>query len=249
MGIAAKTPDLALLGENEITVDAIDFNGTSSYIQYSNQGWTYDVDPGDDMTISFWVKPDLGANETGAVITSGTPGTLRQYIYIQSNASSQVRAFFRFSTNGASDGITYASSYGSLTNNSWNHVLFSYQDSGNTLEVAINDTDQSASNAENGTNNFPTTETANTQMGRSAVSTNHLDACVTEFWMKNQYYDASVESQRRKFISSNSKPVQLPTSPLVYLTGSSSTWSNTGSTSLGTQTLNNITDCADSPSD
>jgi len=46
------------------------------------------------------------------------------------------------------------------------------------------------------------------------------------------------------------KPVRLPSDTThYYLTGTASTWANQGTNSLGTQTLSNITDCADSPSD
>lgn len=255
MSLILKSPDLALLGEQEITVDAIDFNGTSSYIQYGGNGWTYEVGENNDITVSFWVKPNIGANEFDMIISSGpaTSSTFVQYVAIQSNASSQLRIVIRHisDTGNTSDGVSYNGTYGSINNNAWNHIMYSFDNSANNLEVAINDSDQSASNTTNGTNTFPVSNTGNPVVGRSQVATNHYTGCLAEFWMDNVLYDASAEAQRRRFISSNSKPVQLPASPQVYLHGSASTWTDDGdaTTSMGSQTLNNITDCADSPSD
>ena len=255
MSLILKTPDLALLGDNEIDVDAINFNGTSGYIQYSGQGWTSEVGENNDITVSFWVKPNIGANEFDMIISSGagTSSTFGQYVAIQSNASSQLRIVIRHisDTTNTSDGVSYNGTYGSINNNAWNHIIYSFDNSANNLEVAINDSDQSASNATNGTNTFPVLQTANPVVGRSQVISNHYTGCLAEFWMDNRLFDASVESNRRKFISDNSKPVRLPGSPLVYLHGSASTWTDDGDNflSMGSQTLNNITDCADSPSD
>lgn len=254
MGIITKSPDLAL-AINEIDVDAISFNGTSSYIDYAGNGWTYEVGQNNDITVSFWVKPNIGANEFDMIITSGpaTSSTFVQYVAIQSNTSSQLRIVIRHvsDTSNNLDGVSYNGTYGSINNNAWNHIMYSFDNSANNLEVAINDSDQSASNATNGTNTFPVSNTSNPQVGRSGPASNHYTGCLAEFWMDNRLLDASVQSNRRKFISDNSKPVRLPSSPLVYLHGSASTWTDDGdnTTSMSTQTLNNITDCADSPSD
>ena len=255
MSLALKAPDLKVFGDNEIGVDAINFNGTSSYIDYSGNGWTYEVGENNDITVSFWVKPNIGANQFDMIISSGpaTSSTFSQYVAIESNASSQLRIVIRHisDTGNSSDGVSYNGTYGSINNNAWNHIMYSFDNSANNLEVAINDSDQSASNTTNGTNTFPVSNTANPVVGRSGPSSNHYTGCLAEFWMDNVLYDASVESDRRNFISSNSKPVRLPSSPLVYLNGSASTWTDDGdnTTSMGSQTLNNITDCADSPSD
>jgi hypothetical protein len=132
-------------------------------------------------------------------------------------------------------------------------VVYSFDYSANNLEVAINDTDQSASNSENGSNTFPGTTTADTYLGTLNNSSNYYDGCLTEFWMKDVYYDVSAESNRRRFISSNSLPVRLPANPRVYLNGEAPpgtpSWNNAGSTDLGAETYNNLSTCADSPSD
>jgi hypothetical protein len=256
MSLIIKSPDLALFGEQEIAVPGgLDFQGTSSpasYYRYADN-WVKDLTSTSDITVSFWIKPDLVANEATYLIEAGAGGTTRQYIRVEANASTQLRISIRHTTNGGSDGITYASSYGSINNNAWNHVLYSFDYSANNLEVAINDTDQSASNAENGLNTFPGTTTADTYLGTLNNNSNYYDGCLTEFWMKDVYYDVSAESNRRRFISSNSLPVQLPAAPRVYLNGEGPTgspgWNNAGSTDLGVETYNNVSTCADSPSD
>lgn len=247
--------DLTAAGKIRFDADAISFNGTSGYIQYGGNGWTYEVGENNDITVSFWVKPNIGANQFDMIISSGptTTSTFLQYVAIQSNASSQLRIVIRHisDSSNSSDGVSYNGTYGSINNNAWNHIMYSFDNSANNLEVAINDSDQSASNTTNGTNTFPVSNTSNPVVGRSGPSSDHYTGCLAEFWMDNVLYDASVESNRRNFIDSDGLPVDPPSSPLVYLHGSASTWTDDGDniTSMGIQTLNNITDCADSPSD
>lgn len=255
MSLILKSPDLALLGAQEITVNSAEFSKTTSsqrgFVNYQDN-WVKDLSSTSDMTVSFWVYTAY-SGALQYIIDSGGLGTTRQFIRLE-RSSGNTRLFIRHTSNGASDGITYASAYGKINLSSWNHVVYSFDYSTNNLEVAINDVDLSASNAENGVNTFPGTTTADTNVGildtgDPTTSGNHLFGCLTEFWMKDEYYDVSVESNRRKFISSNGKPVQLPASPLVYLTGNSSTWTNNGTSNLGTQTIDSISDCATSPSD
>lgn len=256
MGIITKTIDLTLLNPPEITVGSgIDWVGsTNSYYNYDNS-WTGGLSSTSDLTVSFWIKPDFAASETGYIIsTSLNPTTnTRQYIRVESNSSTQLRFLIRHTTNGASDGISYASSYGSITNGAWNHVLYSFDYSANDLDVFINDTDQSASNSENGTNTFPgdSRETYIAVQENSSGNIDPYDGCLTEFWMDDTYYDLSVESNRRKFISDNSKPVRLPASPLIYLNGGTETdWNNDGTYSLGAENYNLARfACSTSPSD
>ena len=61
-GFGAGADDVA---PQEITVDAIDFNGTNSQIQYANNVFRYTDPPDSDdpgtgstHTISFWIKPE-----------------------------------------------------------------------------------------------------------------------------------------------------------------------------------------------
>lgn len=271
MSLILKSPDVAMFGtpivSGSIDLDSVftmttagrvkidvpgglDFaGGFNSYYNYANN-WCGGLTSTSDMTVSFWIKPDLVASEITYLIESGAGGATRQFITVEANSSTQLRIFIRHTTNGSQDGITYASSYGSVTNGAWNHIVYGYDYSANNLEVAINDTDQSASNQENGTNTFPGTTTADTYLGVLNQSSNYYDGCLTEFWMDDTYYDVSVESNRRNFIDSDGYPVELPSSPLVYLNGTKDfNWVNSGTYNMGARNFNNLSDCADSPSD
>lgn len=259
MGIAAKSPDVALLGENEINVDAISFNGTSSYIEYANHLFRdvdlrYDQDQA--MTISFWIKPDLGANETQRIIdidNTSTSPFQEWRISLQTNASSQARLDFEWQEDNSNFWRALSNYNTDIVSGSWNHILYSIQIASNdaTHQIAINDSVVTVNDNDAGSGIINLMDTSkNSIVGKQDGASNlYYDGCLSEFWMKDDYYNLSSQSNRRKFISSNSKPVELPASPLVYLKGTASSWANTGSSALGTQTLNNITDCADAPSD
>ena len=102
MSLIIKSPDLALFGEQEIAVPGgLDFQGTSSpasYYRYADN-WVKDLTSTSDITVSFWIKPDLVANEATYLIEAGAGGTTRQYIRVEANASTQLRIAIRHSTN------------------------------------------------------------------------------------------------------------------------------------------------------
>lgn len=248
-----------MLGPYEIDTDAIDLNGSTSYVKY-NDNWTRDLNSptyNSDITVSFWVKPHSGSSNSiqqiiHSYLAGGSGSRTRQSVGLQ-NSGSGMGLFISHDREGLGDGILYPTGSGVINFDQWNHVVYSWQDSTNNLEIAINDSDQSASNSGTGAHPFPAgsggVAAADTWIGRRSFNDYHFDGCIAEFWMKDVYYDVSLEENRRYFISANGKPQSLPTAPLVYLKGTSTTWSQTGSTSLGFQTLANITDCADSPSD
>jgi len=269
MGIITKSPDLPLLGgPPEITVDAIEFNGTSSYINYTNN-FFYDVDlvyepvgtHTKSFTLSFWVKPHITAALSYQNILTVYDSVGRQTtIRVLTDSNSDIRLQFVHSTassNRDSSNIIWRIPLGDITVNQWNHIMYSVKVvmGGNTAtfteHLYANDVDKSSGLFTVSSFDANAVQTADTNFGLESYSGagDWYDGCLSEFWLKDVYYDLSVESNRRRFISENGKPVRLPTSPLIYLNGSSLTWTNSGSTNLGTQTLNSITDCADSPSD
>ena len=135
--------------------------------------------------------------------------------------------FISHDRRGLGDGILFPTGSGVINFNQWNHVVYSYQDSTNNLEIAINDSDQSASNRGTGAHAFPAgsggVAAADTWIGRRSFNDRYFDGCIAEFWMKDVYYDVSLEANRRYFISANGKPLSLPAAPLIYLKGTSTT--------------------------
>jgi hypothetical protein len=261
MSLILKSPDVALLGENEIDVDAISFNGSSSYIQYTNNFFR-DTDlryteVGNAFTLSFWIKPTLTNNGTFRIIDvrDGTTNQIYQ-VYISTNATTDRRIIIQYEDDNSNFiGINTGYQATLLNAVQWNHVLYSVKQQGGASgdglhQLYVNDTAVTFTDTDTGDITATPTSTTDSTIGKlQNAGSGYYQGCLSEVWMKDSYYDLSSEGNRRRFISSNDKPVQLPASPLVYLKGTASTWTNTGSTDLGTQTLNNITDCADSPSD
>lgn len=260
MGIAAKSPDVAVSLAQHI-VEAGEFGSLSfqSFVTGGEPGrtanYTRDLSATDDFTFSFWYRPSLSANGNTFIINAGDAGSGNQHhVKIEANSSSQLRIVIRHSANGFSDGISYTSSYGILNNNSWNHVMYSYDQSANNLEVATNDTDRSASNSANGNNNFDGDATETTFLGR--LGSTYGNGCLAEILLYDQLFDASSSSGRRKFISALGKPVSPPTSPLIHFKWgtyppiSGPFFKQFGSTLMGESlTVTNMTNCATSPSD
>ena len=258
--------DMTAAGILRFDVDAIEFAGSSShYIQYANNFWR-DTDlryteTGNAFTLSLWVNvasANTNASEAIYLLNNQSTTTNEDIRLMVQKSGTQRRIFFIYK-DANDQPFIITSNYGSISLNTWHHILITSGRVGNPTnkvggeaKIYIDDTDEtdSITNAEIQAIPDSTLDTTiSHQLGQTALQQPWLDGCLSEVWMKDTYYDLTQESNRRLFISAEGKPVDPPSSPLVYLKGTASTWSNTGTSTLGTQTLNNITDCADSPSD
>ena len=255
MGIAAKSVDVNIFRVETSSIEVTD----ASSVDYTNN-WVRDLSDGDDFVVSFWVRPGSTTNKTFTVISIATSDSnLRARISIDINASAQGKLIIEHDANpGSGQGLKAETAFGDLPLNNWNHVIYSWDDSTSTFKLAINDSTVTPTITGSGVKMFEPSgshsyDKDDTRLGYKekdgSGATDHLFGCIAEFWTKDVYYDVSQTVNRRKFISATGKPVTLPASPLVYLHGSTSTWSNTGSTDLGTQTLSNIFSCIDEASD
>jgi len=233
-------------GPQEITVDAIDFNGTTSVVRYANNIFQYipaeNADPHTDFThtISFWIKPSTLTNADTLVSTDA-------YNTFPSNAIRFASNYIVFEYLGSNNSNVrfIQSSSGSITTGSWHHIMLTWNDTTPTLY--IDGSLDSHSSIGNGTD-ITADATDATDFGQRFNDTGgyDYDGCLAEFYIDLNYY-----TNTTNFRSTAGKPVQVPTpiSNYFYLTGDSTTWANQGNGSAGTQTLTDITDCADSPSD
>jgi hypothetical protein len=247
--------------------DAINFNGSNSHIQYANNLFS-DVDLDYEatgthtkaMTMSFWIKPAFSPNQVQYLThIEDTVGEQTEISFVVDSSSNITFGFAHshMSTLAlrASDRIRFVTT-NAVTNNAWNHVVYSTKvelSSGSetwTHRLRINGTDYDSSITDEATMDATIDTTADSYFGRKTDGTLRYNGCLTEFFLDDQFYDLDTTSELRKFYSATSKPVNPPTAnKLVHLTGNATTWTNKGTTALGTQTLSNITDCADSPSD
>ena len=269
MGIAAKTPDLVMTQAAEKTVEAIDFAGTTtSFIQYTNNFFkdldlrTYDNDAdaaitGNSMTMSFWFKLDSIVNTSAGVglinvMSSTTTQRYRVHLTVDTTTDpDDIRLVFIYHDDN-SNLHAISTTNGEISLNTWYHVLISVKaDVSGT--IVLNDTPVTTTAQFAGdvaTLPIATTDTfVGTQHSYNPIEPPNLDGQLAEIWMDDKFYDISGAAGRRFFISANGKPVHLPSNPLVYLNGNHTTWTNDGTSDLGTQTLNNITTSSTSPSD
>jgi len=229
----------------EIAVDAIDFNGTNAQIRYTNNVYRYTNPPDSDSpgtgsthTISFWLKPET-ISAFDCIVSTGTYGSF---------TSEEIRltgtGALQFLYNGSDNSnIEVIQSNGTISTGSWHHIMLSWTE--NTPRLFINGSLDSHTEIGNGAD-LTGQATNDTFFGTRSTGASRYDGCLAEYWHGNRGYEDTT-----KFRSENGKPVRLPTdvTNYIYLSGSSTTWSNNGTGDLGTQTLSNITDCADSPSD
>lgn len=264
MGIAAKTPDLAMLTPQEITVSAVEFNASTDYIQYSNNFFR-DTDlrynQTGALTLSLWFRwEQLYDAVVGPMLISVASGSITNiyHLFMQSDTSvtpNRYRLVFIYEDDNSNlNSIVSPYSTTTLAANTWHHVLLTMQSElGGSGAMAIDDTVVSTTVSYAGSIGDIPAATTDTYIGSmyafNPAQPPVLDGQMAEIWMKDQYYNITNQNTRRLFISENAKPVQLPANPLVYLHGDATTWTNSGSTALGTQTLNSITTATTSPSD
>lgn len=242
----------------EIDVEAINFNGSSSTILYDNNLWRDFSANTPTMTCSFWIKP-VSENNFFAdfIATCPTAGDNDHIIALLkgTGGDGQMGVWFNLESGaGSSNGLSVQTNTG-ITIGSWNHVLFSVSSSSpSSPDLVINGSAVSPTISYNNTTMFGDSATEDSRMGShdgaGSSQVDFLDGDLAEFFLKNTYYDLSQQSNIELFRSSAGKPVDVSAlSPLVYLNGNASTWTNSGSSSLGTQTLTDITTASTSPSD
>ena len=256
----------------EIDVGAIDFNGSSSKIEYTNNFFsllggpmnTSGGSPNAQGFVSFWIKPDTITSAGSKPIMQigthdGTPSIRLAYNYSSSGVTGMyLEAEFVGSVDEFGTRILYETTIGSITGNAWNHIALGITD-GNITPIFIDGASVSSFGSVGSGADTAPADTENTVFGFDGSAYGNF--CLAEVFIDGVYRNSF--NDLNKFISRTAtssaplvkpspagKPVRLPSDTThYYLTGTASTWANQGTNTLGTQTLSNITDCADSPSD
>tara|TARA_Y100000004_G_scaffold13044_1_gene13917 strand:+ start:4935 stop:5753 length:819 start_codon:yes stop_codon:yes gene_type:complete len=251
-----------------IDVDAISFNrSSSSKITYANgifKNALSRIEPSTNhpssMSISFWIKPEtLSGNSSYPIFyhdNGGSDPTIKLY-YKYFSSGMYLEIFFV----GSTDTVSYSTGIGSITGGAWNHVVFSWYE-GNMTPL-INGATLSFGSSGSTCNNIPDDDD-DTVFGYDGSSYGTFD--LAEFIVNQNAYhphmpNTTANKDLRYLISQTSRPntptvqptdgkpvVQDVNDNLVYLSGSHTTWSQKGTTDLGTQTLSNITTAGTKPS-
>jgi len=253
----------------EIDVGSIDFNGGSSKIEYTENFFkllggpmnTSGGSPNAQGFISFWFKPDeifsAGSKPIMQIGThDGTPSIRLAYNFF--SGGMYLEAEFVGSVNDVGTRVLYTTAIGSITGNAWNHIALGFNN-GNISQFFIDGAKVASSGSTGSGADTAPADTENTVIGFDGSVYGNF--CLAELYIDGVFRNTL--SDLNKFISKVAspsaptakpspigKPVRLPSNTThYYLTGTASSWANQGTNTLGTQTLSNITDCADSPSD
>ena len=199
------------------------------------------------LTFSCWIKASTNASEIKMAGGGGT--SLDDFVV---NTSGKVEFKWR---NSSGSGILATTANDTLASTNWTHVLISVDmaDSGKR-HMYINDTQQTT-----GVFSTYTNALLNGSSQDFAVSPTFVAAFdIADLYIDmGTYTDFSVLSNRRRFISSSLKPVDLgsdgslPTggSPEIYLSGDTGSWHTNKGTIGGFTESGTITTASTSPSD
>ena len=138
----------------------------------------------------------------------------------------------------------------------WYHVLASWDLSTGTGQMYINDLDERESSPILNNDLIDYTRT-NWSVGASQAGTLKADVDIADLWFTADPLDLDIESNRRKFITEDLKPVYLGpqgqnplgTVPFVYFSGPTPTWHTNKGSGGGFSETGAISLVADSPSD
>jgi hypothetical protein len=207
-------------------VDAADFDGTSDYMTRGG-GLTGAADGGNGL-FSVWARID-GGNSTqrrlfNAVVTAG--GTdQRVGLDLQSANGGEFQAFCHTSAGGFVLAMNTTTAY--LAGTTWRHFLAAWKTATPAVGyIYMNDVQDKAIVPPNIVADASVDLTlGDWAVGAYSSGAQKFNGALAELFFHNTYLDITVESNRRKFIDSNGKPVNLGSdgslplgvSPLVYL--------------------------------
>jgi hypothetical protein len=209
--------------------------------------YTFTDDPltpvtnGKVITVSAWVKYiSMSVGTMFSVSANAVDPRIRLY---DSSSKSRLQA-----RNTAGTIILEVNGDTVLTTGNWYHLLYS-ADLGNTLShFYLDDTEDQAVGPTLTDDTIPFDHTV-ARTGSVYVSSNPLDAHLSELWIDNSYIDFSVASNRRKFITSGGDPVylgmngELPTgsTPLLFAPDGNPANNNFGATQTFENTVGSLT--------
>ena len=230
--------------------DAVVFDGNFDYLKRTSQ--LTGISDGSQGTISFWIHLNVSSltDRLLYMLNENTQQTMAIHM-----SGGKFRVVLK-----QSDGTSLKVSIGdtALTTNTWHHVLASWDLSTTSkLDVYIDDVSHAMTATTNLTGTIDYTA-ANVGIGANTAGGSKTDCDVADFYFNSTtYLDLSVESNRRKFITSDKKPVDLGsdgstpsgTAPVIYFTGNAATWNaGTNSGSGGNFTMNgNVSESINEP--
>jgi len=232
-------------------------SGTSDYVDF---GDVHDFDYNQAFSVECQVKTSTSGNNWLVTKMDSASPFSGWALFLRDIGSGDLRIAFILGSTSA--GLTI-DKYGAtdLNDGAWHHCLCAwnsttiqyYQDDVEDLSSGESTQPGGADIEYNGSTHSRIGSRMNTSPG------NWLNGDLSELYFTNEYLDISVQSNRRKFITSGLEPADLGTdgsdptgtAPLIYFSGVASTWNaGTNAGSGGDFTMTGaVTDSANEPVD
>jgi len=234
----------------EITVNAVHFDGTNDVLD--RNGALTGATDNKLALVSIWF---FFQDDVAAAQTCYRHGASNQLLFFrQADLKLQIR--FRSAASGSVWDIITTDTF--ATSGGWHHCLISVDATNTVTQIYIDDivpgldtnTFVDRTIQWNTTNEFTVGADAD-------VPTNPANVYLAELYITNEFLDLNIVANRRRFISTGGKPVDLGsdgsdptgTAPLIYLSGATATWHTNDGSGGGFDEVGAITDAASSPSD
>lgn len=204
-----------------VICDSADFDGSNDYM-LRGAALTGVVD-GKKGILSFWIRLDGGDDSLQFVF--GAKAAVGNPVAVARDSSNVFGVSGNNSASVSILNIRTASTY--VSSGTWRHILASWDlGTAGARHLYVNDvSDLSVTTFTNDTIDYAQAS-PDWSVGATAAAASKLNGCIAELYFNTvDYFDLSVTSNRRKFISDTLKPVylgatgELPTNaaPAVYL--------------------------------
>ena len=235
------------------TAEAVTFDGTNDYLTNSSPT---NPSAGDLFIFSAWWYMS-SANVASIVTLNNSIGN--RIVEFKHNTSTSPDRVMEVIIKNSSDALShYYRVDANMNLNTWNHWLCAMDASTSaTKEIWLNDVKQTVNTVTDTTDAIPYNLVTDMYVGQTQELTTPYTGDLSEVYFTNEYLDFDTESNRRKFITSDGKPVDLGsdgstptgTQPLIYMTGAASVWNaGTNAGSAGNFTMSgSVTDSSNEP--
>ena len=177
------------------------FDGANDY--YTRGANFTGLTDGRRWTVSFWFRRNGGTGTLQRVM--GDDGAGNKF-NLRFNAGNTIQMIGTDSGGTTRVDVTSTAAYSDTT--TWHHFLFSVSTLGHVAYMYVDDVDVSSVATLSSTNNVELSRT-NHSLGADTDGTDKLNADLADVLFHNSFLDISSEANRRKFITSSHRPVDL----------------------------------------
>jgi len=230
-------------------VNAVNFDGTNDYLT-RGASLTGAVD-GKEVTVSYWMK--VAAD--GPTLTVLNNPTASASVLASRNGNN--KAIVQFNTSAGGIAWYIVPTQTTKIVDGWVHVLASGSTATSVSSMYIDDVLVVPSDSGMVADALIDFTKSEWFVGAAVTTASKFNGDLAELWFDDVFIDLSVVANRRKFITSTLKPVNLGsdgstptgTAPLIYLSGDTATWHTNKGTGGGFTENGALTTAATSPSD